>query len=118
MCLNLVKNALVILLLMVATAAQPLLAIPASCQMPGKCPTVSCAQCCAVNPCCAPSDQQQSSPLAAVVKSTGDFVPAIMAPPVAAPLPVLRHIQYPKIARLFADAHAPSPLALNCIQLI
>jgi len=70
-----------------------------------------------VNPCCAPSDQQQSSPLSAVVKS-GDFVPAIMALPVAVPLPVVRHIQYPRFARLFAEAHAPSPLALNCIQLI
>ena len=112
------KSVLMVFLLIATVATQPLLAIPASCQMPGKCPTASCAKCCAVTPCCAPSDQQQSSPLTAVVKSTGDFVPAIMAQPVAVPLPVVRHIQYPKIARLFADAHAPSPLALNCIQLI
>jgi hypothetical protein len=118
MCLDLVKNALVILLLMVATGVQPMLAIPASCQMQGERQAMSCAGCCAVQACCAPSERQESSPLAAVLKSNGDFVPAITWQPVAVPLPVVRHIQYPTIARLFAVAHAPSPLALNCIQLI
>jgi len=112
------KAALAVLMLAIfAMATQPLLAVPASCQMQGERQAMSCAGCCAVKACCAPSERQESSPLAAVVKS-GDFVPVIMAPSVAVPLPVLRHIQYPKIARLFAEAHAPSPLALNCIQLI
>ena len=112
------KSLLVTLLLMLATATQPLLAIPASCQMQGERQAMSCSGCCAVQACCAPSERQESSPLSAVVKLTGDFVPAIIWQSVAVPLPVVRHIQYTKIARLFADAHAPSPLALNCIQLI
>ena len=117
MSLLVMKSILVTLMLLLATATQPLLAIPASCQMQGERQAMSCSGCCAVQACCAPSERQESSPLAAVVKS-GDFVPAIMAPPVALPLPVVQHIQYPTIARLFAEAHAPSPLALNCIQLI
>jgi len=117
MCLSLVKNALVILLLMVATVSQPLLAIPASCQMPGKCPAVSCAGCCAENTCCAPADQQQSSPLSAVSASTA-FLPAVIWQPVAVPMPTVRQIQFPQFTRALGVAHAPPPLALNCIQLI
>ena len=116
--LSLVKNALVILLLMVATVSQPLLAIPASCQMPGQCPAVTCAGCCAENPCCASSDQRQSSPLAAVAKFTADFLPALTWHPVEAPMPVVQQTQFPQFTRAFGDAHAPPPLALNCIHLI
>lgn len=116
--LSLVKNALVILLLTVATASQPLLAIPASCQMPGKCPATTCAGCCAVNPCCAPSDQMQSSPLAAVAASTANFLSAVILQPMAIPLPTVREIEFSKLALAFSHAHAPPPLALNCIQLI
>ncbi len=108
----------VLLLAILAMAAQPLLAVPASCQMQGERQAMSCAGCCAVKACCASSEREESSPLAAVVKSSGDLLPAITWQSVAVPLPLVRHIQYPKIARLFADAHAPSPLALNCIQLI
>ncbi len=118
MCLSLVKKALVILLLMVATVSQPALAIPASCQMPGKCPAVTCAGCCAENPCCAPSDQQQSSPLSAVAASAADFLPAVIWQPVAVPMPIVRHIHFPQFTRTLGDAHAPPALALNCIQLI
>ena len=115
---SLVRNALVILLLMVATASQPLLAIPASCQMPGKCPAVSCARCCAENPCCATSDRQQSSPLSALAASTGAFQPAVIWQALVVPLPTVRHIEFPQFTRTLGDAHAPPPLALNCIQLI
>ncbi len=108
----------VLLLAILAMAAQPLLAVPASCQMQGERQAMSCAGCCAVKACCASSEREESSPLAAVVKSPGDLLPAITWQSVAVPLPLVQHIQYPKIARLFADAHAPSPLALNCIQLI
>jgi len=86
--------------------------------MQGERQAMSCAGCCAVKVCCAASERQESSPLSAVVKLTGDFVPAITWQSVAVPLPLVRQIQYPRFARLSADAHAPSPLALNCIQLI
>ncbi len=116
--LSMVKKALVALLLMVATVSQPHLAIPASCQMPGKCPGVTCAGCCAENPCCAPADQQQSSPLTAVAKSAADFLPAITWQPIEVPMPVVQHLQFPQFTRTLGDAHAPPPLAANCIQLI
>ena len=112
------KSALITFLLMVPTATQPLLAIPASCQMQGERQAMSCAGCCAAKACCAPSERQESSSLAAIVKSTGEFVPAISIQPVAVPLPIVREVKHPKFARLFPDAHAPPPLALNCIQLI
>ena len=116
--LSLVKKALVILLLAIATASQPLLAIPAACQMPGKCPAVTCAGCCAVNPCCPPSDQMQSSPVNAVTASTAGFLSAVILQPLAIPLPTVREIEFSKFARAFSHAHAPPPLALNCIRLI
>ena len=116
--LTLVKNALVILLLTVATASQPLLAIPASCQMPGKCPAMKCAGCCAVNPCCAPSDQMQSSPVNAVTASTAAFLSAVILQPLTFPLPTVRRIEFSKFALAFNHAHSPPPLAASCIQLI
>jgi len=112
------KALLLISLVIVAVAAQPLLAIPALCQMPGKCASVSCAACCAVNPCCAPSDQQQSSPLNAVLEATASFLPAITSQRVSVPMPTVQQIDFPKFARASSHAHAPPPLALNCIQLI
>ncbi|HSH37410.1 MAG TPA: hypothetical protein VK993_01380 [Chthoniobacterales bacterium] len=112
------KSALMTFLLMLATATQPLLAIPASCQMQGQQQAMNCSGCCAVKACCAPSDRAESSPLAAILKSNGQFVPAVMLQPVAVPLPIVREVECPKFARLFPDAHAPPPLALNCIQLI
>jgi hypothetical protein len=118
MCLTLVKNALVILLLTVATASQPLLAIPASCQMPGKCPAMTCAACCAVNPCCPPSDQMQSSPVNAVAASTAGLLSAVILEPLALPLPTIRPIEFSKDALAFNHAHSPPPLAANCIRLI
>jgi hypothetical protein len=118
MCLTLVKNALVILLLMVATVSQPLLAIPATCQMPGKCPAVTCAGCCAVNPCCAPSDQMQSSPLSAVTAANAGFLAAIILQPLELPLPTARRIEFSKFALAFNHAHSPPPLAASCIRLI
>jgi hypothetical protein len=118
MALTFVKNALVILLLMVATASQPLLAIPASCQMPGKCPAASCAACCAVNRCCAPSDQMQSSPLNATAPSSAAFLAAVILQPLALPLPAVCEVEFSKFALTSSHAHAPPPLALNCIQLI
>ena len=112
------KSALVTLVLMLATATQPLLAIPASCFMGGERQKMTCSSCCAVNPCCSPSDQQQSSPVVAVLKSTADFLAAITLQPVTAPLPIVRHSEFSKSAGAFSHAHAPPPLALNCIQLI
>ena len=112
------KNALIIFLLVLATVSQPLLAVPAACQMPGKCATVSCAACCAQNPCCAASDRQQSSPLSALAASTGAFLPALIWQPLAVPTPTVRPIEFPQFTRTLRDAHAPPPLALNCIQLI
>ena len=118
MSLRIVKKAFVILLLMVATLSQPVLAIPASCQMPGKCPAVTCAGCCAENPCCAASDRQQSSPVNALSAATVPFLAAVIFEAVAVPLPTVRHIEFPQFTRTLGDAHAPPPLALNCIQLI
>jgi hypothetical protein len=112
------KTALVTFMLMLATATQPMLAIPASCFMGGERQKMTCSSCCAVNPCCSPSDQQQSSPVAAVIKSTADFLATIAWQPVTAPLPIVRHGEFSKFARAFSHAHAPPPLALNCIQLI
>jgi len=116
--LSLVKKALVILLLAIATVSQPLMAIPAACQMPGKSPAATCAGCCAVNPCCAPSDQMQSSPLSAVAAANAGFLSAIILQPLALPLPKVRSIEFSKFALAFNHAHAPPPRALNCIQLI
>ena len=116
--LSVVKKALVILLLAIATVSQPLLAIPAVCQMPGKCPAATCAGCCAVDPCCAPSDQMQSSPVNAVAASTAGFLAAVILPPLALPLPAVWRIEFSKFAQTSNHAHAPPPLALNCIQLI
>jgi hypothetical protein len=112
------KSALVTLVLMLATATQPMLAIPASCSMGGERQKMTCSRCCAVNPCCSPADQQQSSPVAAVIKSTAHFLAAITWQPVTVPQPIVRQSESSKFARAFGIAHAPSPLALNCIQLI
>lgn len=116
--LSLVKKILVIWLLAIATVSQPLMAIPAACQMPGKRAAITCAGCCAENPCCAPADRQQSSPLAAVTKSIAEFLPVATWQPVEVPMPIVRQIEFSKFARAFNHAHAPPPLALNCIQLI
>jgi hypothetical protein len=112
------KSALVTLVLMLATATQPMLAIPASCFMGGERQKMTCSSCCAVNPCCSPSDQQQSSPLVAVVKSTADFLATITWQAMTVPLPIVRQSEFSKFARALGNAHAPSPLALSCIQLI
>lgn len=112
------RGIFVTLLLILATAAQPLLAIPAACQMPGSCPKMTCAGCCAENPCCAVSDRQQSSPVKAVTQVTAALLPAIVPQAVTVPLPAVREIEFAKYSRGFSHAHAPPPLALNCIQLI
>lgn len=114
------KSALgMLLLLIMATVSQPLLAIPAPCQSgmaewKGK----PCAACCAEMPCCAPSKQLDSSRVNAVVNPNADaFAPMLVANITsAAPMPSVSECQS-SIADLRQE-HAPPPRALNCIQLI
>lgn len=112
------RGALVTLLLIIATATQPLLAIPASCMMGGERQKMTCASCCRANPCCSVSDQQQSMPLAAVHNPAADFVAGVPLRPIAVPVPLVRPVQYRSFTQFDGRAHAPLPLALNCIQLI
>lgn len=112
------RAVLVTLLLIIATATQPLLAIPASCMMGGENQKVTCASCCAAKSCCAVSEQQKSTPLAAVQNHAADFVATVPLLPAALPVPLVRPIPYRNFVRFEGHAHAPPPLALNCIQLI
>lgn len=112
------RGALVTLLLIVATAMQPLLAIPAACTMGGERQKMNCTSCCAVQACCAVANQQPSTPLAAVHNSAAEFVATVPLWPLAIPVPFVRPVQYRSLAEFDGLAHAPPPLALNCIQLI
>jgi len=106
------------LLLIIATATQPLLAIPAFCTMGGERQKMTCARCCAVNPCCAVADQQQSTPLAAVQTSSADVLAMVSLEPARIEAPFVRGIRYRSSTSLKGAGHSPPPLVLNCIQLI
>ena len=106
------------LLLIIATAMQPLLAIPASCAMGAQQQRMTCASCCAMNPCCAVSDQQQSTPLAAVQTSAAEVLAVVPLEPVCIEAPVVRVNRYRFSTSLRGAGHSPPPLLLNCIQLI
>ena len=106
------------LLLIIATATQPLLAIPASCTMGGERQKMTCASCCAANPCCAVTDQQQSTPLAAVQPSSADVLALVPLERVRIEAPFVREIRYRSCTLLNGAGHSPPPLVLNCIQLI
>lgn len=112
------KGTLITLLLIIATATQPLLAIPALCMMGAEREKMTCASCCAAKSCCPVSDQQQSTPLVAVPNPAANFVATVPLPPVAVPAPLVQPVQYRSFAQFDRNAHAPAPLALNCIQLI
>ena len=112
------RSAGITLLLMIVTITQPLLAIPAPCTMQGERKAVVCAACCAVKPCCAPSKQAESSPIAAVVNPAADFASLIPLQPVGLAIPLAQATEHPIFARVSREAHSPSPLLLHCIQLI
>ena len=112
------KSALVMLLLIIATATQPLLAVPASCTMGGERQKMTCASCCAANPCCAVVDRQQSTPLPAVQTASADVLAVFPLEPIRIEAPFIRQIRYSSSTFLQGVGHSPPPLVLNCIQLI
>lgn len=112
------RAVLVSLLVIVAMAAQPLLAIPAACTMGGARQTVTCASCCALKSCCAVTDQKQSVPLAAVHYSAADFLATLPLRPTTVSAPMGRPFHHSGHGHLSPHAHTLPPLALNCIQLI
>ncbi|MEP6810775.1 MAG: hypothetical protein ABI992_11070 [Chthoniobacterales bacterium] len=112
------KHAFVTLLLMLATATQPLLATPVSCSMPAAAQAVACPGCCAKMACCVRTGRAPSEPIVAVVTFNANMLPVVISTSVTTPPLAARALPRWDSARNFLRAHAPPPLAQNCIQLI
>jgi len=112
-----VKSGLVILLQAIAITTQPLLAIPAACQMSGGCETKACAACCAENPCCAPSQRDDATPVSAVCSLASVLIPTALPAAVTVPVLPARSFEF-AAAGWEKVGHVPHPRALSCIQLI
>ena len=111
------KSALITITLIVATAFQPLLAVPNLCRMPGA-DNVTCASCCAVRRCCAAAEQRERAPVAAVRPASPDvFVAEVPAVVVITTL-FAPDREFLGLMQLASFSHGPLPRMMSCIQLI
>src|ERR1051326_6339207 len=99
--------AFVTLLVVAATVTQPLLAVPASCMMPGQDKAMACASCCAVEACCTSLERKDSAPVVADATLSGGFLVALPLQSTALPAPPDHLGGYRNFPRAGRIAHMP-----------
>ncbi len=118
---SLVKvRGLILTLLLAAVTAQPSLAAPALCTMPGQHEVMICSSCCMKLPCCAVKDRAGAEPIASLFQSTAQdqivSAPSLICNAIVGDLlPPVEPIGFILHSRF---SHSPPPFALSCIRLI